>query len=255
MSNMPSGKEMLMLMNSFSFAYKFERALSNYLTMVMWASLSEILLFIGFFFTFCTAPKRIGVALLQVVHLARGVFGILYIHKLPRTHDLLDDLKYDTPIKSLEEVKEQTKYQLIINVLTYVEINKIKIRLYSIGTLVCLLMDTMLFCVQYRWFIEGTADHTNMWMMFVTLGFLIYDSVHIFYLLSMRRTMPDSVNAWLLEAAFGDITNLYRQLKLQLQIEEDDDYLKDQVSFCVDEHEKELEEAKLQREELKKQKA
>ena len=76
---MPSGKEMINIMNYFTFAYKIERALSNFVMMILWASLSEMLLFIGVFITFCAAPARICLALLQVVHLARGVFGIMYV--------------------------------------------------------------------------------------------------------------------------------------------------------------------------------
>jgi hypothetical protein len=61
---MPSGKEMMNIMNYFSFAYKIERALSNFVMMILWASVSEIFLFLGLFMSFCTAPARIAIALL-----------------------------------------------------------------------------------------------------------------------------------------------------------------------------------------------
>lgn len=55
---------MMNIMNYFSFAYKIERALSNFVMMILWASVSEIFLFLGLFMSFCTAPARIAIALL-----------------------------------------------------------------------------------------------------------------------------------------------------------------------------------------------
>ena len=63
-TNMPSGHEMLSLMNMFTFGYKAERALSNFLMICFWASVSEILLYLGLFFSFCAAAARMGVSIL-----------------------------------------------------------------------------------------------------------------------------------------------------------------------------------------------
>lgn len=88
-------------------------------------------------------------------------------------------------------------------------------------TFICILVDALCFCVQYRWFIEGQADHTNVWMMFVTIGFLIYDSLHIFYLLSLKKTLPAELYSWCWEALFGDLKNLKAQIKNQLAYEQE----------------------------------
>lgn len=108
------------------------------------------------------------------------------------------------------------------------------------GTLVCILVDSLCFCVQYRWFIEGTADHSNFWMMFASIGFLIYDTIHIFYLLTLKRTLPNHVNAWLWEAVFGDQVNLIRQIKSQLSPTVDDDFVDHELETRRKEIEEEI---------------
>jgi hypothetical protein len=82
------------------------------------------------------------------VHLGRGVFGILYVSKMPQSHDMLqhcDD--FDTPRDSLAEVREKSKIKIAIEILVQTNVNKLYIRLYSMGTLVCILIDSLCFCV------------------------------------------------------------------------------------------------------------
>ena len=63
-TNMPSGHEMISLMNMFTFGSKAERALSNFFMISLWAAISETLLYLGLFFSFCAAAKRMGVSIL-----------------------------------------------------------------------------------------------------------------------------------------------------------------------------------------------
>lgn len=81
-------------------AYKVQQASLNYVTMLMWASLSEILLYTGVFFTFFAAAARLGPVWLQLVHVARGVCGMVYVVSLPRTHDMIDRLECLDPQKN-----------------------------------------------------------------------------------------------------------------------------------------------------------
>lgn len=85
-SAMPSGNEMLQIMNNLNLAYKAEVAMSKLITILLWTGVSEFLLFCGTFITFCASPLREGIVWLQVVHLARGVLGIILAVKLPRSH-------------------------------------------------------------------------------------------------------------------------------------------------------------------------
>ena len=108
---------------------------------------------------------------------------------------------------------------------------------YSICTLVCILVDALCFCVAYRWFIEGTSDHTNVWMLFAFTGMLVYDTLQIWYMLTLKRTLPTHVSKWLWEAFFGDVNNLKSALKTF--------FVDDEAELFDQEVEKQIEENEL----------
>jgi len=72
---------------------------------------------------------------------------MLYVVQMPRTHDFLERLEFDSPMHNLEDTKDKVKYDLAIEILTHAQINKLKVKMYSIGTCVCILIDAMCFCV------------------------------------------------------------------------------------------------------------
>lgn len=104
------------------------------------------------------------------------------------------------------------KRQLAVELLAHTEINQKATMRFSLATLACILVDLLCFCVQFRWFIEGQSDHTNLWMLVCTFAFLAYDVLPTLYLMTLRRTMPAHFNAWIWEALNGDSENLARQI-------------------------------------------
>lgn len=114
---------------------------------------------------------------------------------------------------TIEEYEKEIKLDFSVQIVATVKRNQKFVKLYSLCTLICILVDALCFCVAYRWFIEGTADHANVWMLFAFTGMLVYDTIHIFYMLTLRRSMPSHVSKWIWEAVFGDVKNLEIALK------------------------------------------
>ncbi|NDD65827.1 MAG: M20/M25/M40 family metallo-hydrolase [Acidobacteria bacterium] len=46
------------------------------------------------------------------------------------------------------------------------------------------LTDIMCFAIQYRWYEEGQIDYTNLWMMVVSLMYLLFDVIYLFWIAS-----------------------------------------------------------------------
>ena len=92
---MPSGEELYYMMDRFALLYKIQSSVSTFVTIMLWVSVSEILLWCGAFLSFCAAPARMTIIWLQIAHLGRGVFGILVLLKLPRSHDGIKTLPLD----------------------------------------------------------------------------------------------------------------------------------------------------------------
>ena len=68
------------------------------------------------------------------------------------------------------------------------------------------------FAVQYRWYAENTSDFSNLWMMVVSVLYLVFDLLYIIWILSFSRKMPASLNRWLLDSVVGDTEKLKREI-------------------------------------------
>ena len=107
---MPTGNEMMSILHTVNNFYKAELALSQFVTMLIWTSFSEILLWIGLFCTFCAAPLHTGIIWLQIVHMPRGVIGIMLALKFPRSHEVLEAVPLDKRGYSFDALMEQVKF-------------------------------------------------------------------------------------------------------------------------------------------------
>ena len=200
-------------MNNFNLAYKAEVAMSKLITILLWTGVSEFLLFCGTFITFCAAPLREGIIWLQVVHLIRGVLGIILAVKLPRSHHVIEMLplsQQDT--QSISTLEEALAFNVSVNLLLFGKNNSKWLRTYSLATLVSYLLDSLCFSVQYKWFIDSNYDHTNVWMMVVSFAMLAFDTLYLIYLYSVTRALPPFVTSWLIESIVGDVSKVERVL-------------------------------------------
>jgi hypothetical protein len=103
---MPTGNEMVSILHSINIFYKAELALSQFVTMLLWTSFSEIMLWAGLFFTFCAAPLHMGIIWLQILHVPRGVFGVILAFKFPRSHEVIEAIPLDKKSYSIDSLKE-----------------------------------------------------------------------------------------------------------------------------------------------------
>jgi hypothetical protein len=70
----------------------------------------------------------------------------------------------------------------------------------------------MCFAIQYRWYAEAQIDYTNLWMMVVSIIFLVYDALYLFWLVGFSRKMPSFLSSWIIDSVVGDIEKVKREL-------------------------------------------
>ena len=128
-----------------SYSIKVEllfQALQGYL---YWISAGEILIFLTLFFMFCSSPKIMAKIWWYIFHFFRGFFGFGIIYYLPKTYELIENLK-DIP-----DVLENLKYSLIQSFFALLKPNQKKLKIFLLFyfslTLLSTIIDIMLFCV------------------------------------------------------------------------------------------------------------
>ena len=77
------------------------------------------------------------------------------------------------------------KFRVSVNMISFAKQNAKWLRLYSLATLSCLLLDSLTFIIAYKWFIDSMYDHTNVWLMASFLMMILMDTLYGWYLISL----------------------------------------------------------------------
>ena len=128
-----------------SYSIKVELLFQTLQGYLYWISAGEILIFLTLFFMFCSSPKIMAKIWWYIFHFFRGFFGFGIIYYLPKTYELIDNLK-DIP-----DVLENLKYSLIHNFFELLKPNQKKLKIFLLFyfslTILSTVIDIMLFCV------------------------------------------------------------------------------------------------------------
>ena len=128
-----------------SYAVKVELLFQTLQGYLYWISASELLIFLVLFFMFCASPKKMSKIWWYIFHLFRGIFGFGIINYLPKTYELIENLN-DIP-----DVLEHLKYSMIHTFFELLKPNQKKLKIFLLFyfslTIICIVVDIMLFCV------------------------------------------------------------------------------------------------------------
>ena len=86
---------MYRLLNSLDLAYKAEMILYQLHSIIFWTTALELAMFTALLLLFFTAPKSMAIMWLTFVHVPRGAIGALLLKRLPKSHEIIEDLKFD----------------------------------------------------------------------------------------------------------------------------------------------------------------
>ena len=92
---MPTGNEMYRLLNSLDLAYKSEMVLYQLHSIIFWTTTLELAMFSALLVLFFAAAKSMAIMWLTFVHVPRSVIGAFLLKKLPKSHEIIEDLKFD----------------------------------------------------------------------------------------------------------------------------------------------------------------
>lgn len=109
-----------------------------------WGSITEFAVWLVLLALFISDPSSMAINWLFVYHVARGSIGIIIICKIPKTHEVLEDMG-EFENSSLEEVQRglESKYALLLQKADIVL--KPLLMAYFIITIISLLVDIIIF--------------------------------------------------------------------------------------------------------------
>ena len=124
-----------------------------------------------------------GFIWLHIGHFARGIIGFMILNRLPKSHDVVDELEIpetnDGSHYSIESITSLLKETVSKTFIRQVEACRRLLLAYAVLTWLCLMFDLIEFLIHYvRFGYEGN-EHSDLAMLFLTLIFLGFD---VFYL-------------------------------------------------------------------------
>jgi hypothetical protein len=128
-----------------SYCVKVELLFQTLQSYLYWISLIELVIFLVLFFMFCSSPKSLSKIWWYIFHFFRGLIGIVIIYLLPKTYQIIENLK------EIPDILNQLKASLIQSFFDLLQPNKKKLKIlllcyFSLTTL-CTVIDIMMFCV------------------------------------------------------------------------------------------------------------
>jgi hypothetical protein len=175
--------------------------------MVYSTSILEIALWIVGLLLFIATPKNFYMIWVLIVHLFKGILGLILLNNLPKTYEIMDSLYKK---ENLDEEKIIETIDLIIKE-TFLERwneNKTKLFIYFCFTIFCLLTDTVIFFVQL--FLFGNPGYFLMQVviMFLIIVFFISDVIYFLWFITLRFSFPSEMVNPIYNAITGSIVEL-----------------------------------------------
>ena len=196
---------------------KVEIKFNSLIRLIYNTSIFEIALWIIGFLLFVASPKDMYLIWILIVHIGKGVIGIILLNKMPKTYEIMENVAKNPNFdesKIIELIEKEIKDFFLIKW----EENKNKFFIYLISTIVCLVIDLIIFIAQVSAFGKNEWLLMETCMLFTILIFIITDVIYFLWFFTLQFTFPPEIMNPIKKAIFGSIGDLSLLLKQKLKI-------------------------------------
>jgi len=186
---------------------KVEIKFNSLIRLIYNTSIFEISLWILGFFLFIASPKDMYLIWILIVHMAKGTFGIMLLKKMPKTYEIMENVAKNPNFdenKIIELIEKEIKDFFIAKW----EENKNKFFIYFVSTIVCVVIDFIIFIAQVSAFGKEEWLLMQTCMIFTILVFIITDTIYFLWFFTLQFTFPPEIMIPIKKAIFGSIKDL-----------------------------------------------
>ena len=195
---------------------KVEIKFNSLIRLIYNTSIFEMALWVLGFLLFIASPKDMYLIWILIVHIAKGVMGLILLNRMPKTYEILENVAKNPNFdesKIIELIEKEIKDFFIEK---WGE-NRSKFFIYLICTIGCLVIDLIIFIAQI------TAFGKNEWllmqtcMLFTILVFIISDTIYFLWFFTLQFTFPPEIMIPIKKAIFGSIGDLSSLVREKLK--------------------------------------
>ena len=196
---------------------KVEIKFNSLIRLIFNTSIFEISLWIVGFLLFIASPKDMYLIWILIVHIGKGVIGLILLNKMPKTFEIMENVAKN-PNFDENKIIELIEKEIKDFFLAKWEENKNKFFLYLISTIICLAIDLIIFIAQVSAFGKDEWLLMQTCMLFTILIFIITDVIYFLWFFTLQFTFPPEIMNPIKKAIFGSIGDLSSLARQKLAI-------------------------------------
>ena len=196
---------------------KVEIKFNSLIRLIYNTSIFEISLWVLGFFLFIASPKDMYFIWILIVHIGKGIIGLLLLNKMPKTYEIMENVAKNPNFdetKIIELIEREIKDSFMLKW----EENKNKFLLYLVTTGVCLTLDFIIFIAQISEFGKDEWILMQTCMVFTILVFIITDVIYFLWFFTLQFTFPPEIMNPIKKAIFGSIGDLSSLIRQKLKL-------------------------------------
>ena len=191
---------------------KIEIKFNSLIRLIYNTSIFEIILWVLGFTLFIASPKDMYLIWILIVHIAKGILGMMLLNRMPKTYEILENVAQN-PNFDENKIIDLIEMEIKDSFLNKWEQNKNIFFIYAISTCVNLLIDFIIFLAQIFAFGKDEWLLMQTCMIFTILIFIITDVIYFLWYITLQFTFPPEIMNPIKKAIYGSISDLTKLAK------------------------------------------
>ena len=191
---------------------KVEIKFNSLIRLIYNTSIFEITLWIVGFTLFIASPKDMYLIWFLIVHIAKGILGMILLKRMPKTFEILENVAQN-PNFDESKIIDLIEMQIKDSFLNKWEQNKNLFFFYLISNYINLAIDVIIFIAQIFAFGKDEWLLMQTCMIFTILIFIITDVIYFLWYLTLQFTFPPEIMNPIKKAVSGSIGDLSKLFK------------------------------------------
>ena len=189
------------------FTSKVEIKFNSLIRLIYYTSLFELGLWFVGFLLFISSPKDMYLVWFLLVHIIKGVLGLKLLYNMPRTYEIMENVAKNPNFQE-DIIIELIQKQINEVFIQKWEDNKNKFFGYMVSTIVCVIIDFIIFIAQVAGFGRDEWILMQTCILTIIVVFIVSDVIYFLWFITLKFTFPEEILQHIQQAVFGSVSGL-----------------------------------------------
>ena len=189
------------------FTSKVEIKFNSLIRLIYYTSLFELGLWFVGFLLFVASPKDMYLIWFLIIHIIKGVLGLKLLYNMPRTYEIMENVAKNPNFQE-DIIIELIQKQINEVFIQKWEDNKNKFFGYMVSTIVCVIIDFIIFIAQVAGFGRDEWILMQTCILTIIVVFIVSDVIYFLWFITLKFTFPEEILQPIQQAVFGSVSGL-----------------------------------------------